>query len=154
MGREFFNVRTLRSSFHHVPDRLRRNPVARYPSRPVNPPKDIAGSDSGGRGPLVNFSLHSGWNRDGANMFSFADQVRDDPVILSPLMVVEFESCKFSPSQPAAKQDCNNARSRLSRSLSVSRFWSGARDCSAVNQFPIRTPSRFAPLTRWMPVAS
>jgi hypothetical protein len=105
MGREFFNTRTLRSLFNNVPDRLRRNPVAQYPSRPVSPPKDVAGSDSGGRGPLVNCSLHPGWHRDGANMFSFADQVRDDPVILSLLKVVEFESCKFSPSQPAAEQD-------------------------------------------------
>lgn len=28
------------------------------------------------------------------------------------------------------------------------------RYCSAVNQFPTRTPKRFAPLTRWMPAAS
>ena len=48
-------------------------PSLDVPSVPVNSPKYVAGSDSGGRGSLFNCSLHPGRHRDGAR-----DKVRDD----------------------------------------------------------------------------
>ena len=43
--------------------------------------KDVTRSDPGGRGPLVDRSHYPGWGRDGADVSSLADEVRDDPMI-------------------------------------------------------------------------
>jgi hypothetical protein len=102
---EFLNSRTPGISFHNVPDCLWRNPNTQDFARPVDLAEDVARPYSGGRRPLVNCRLHPGWYGDGSNVSSFADQVSNDPVILTLLKVIEFEKRQFSSPQPAAKQN-------------------------------------------------
>jgi hypothetical protein len=52
--------------------------------------KYVARRYSGSHRPLVNSCLYPGWHGDGANVFSLAYQVSNDPVILTLLKVIEF----------------------------------------------------------------
>jgi hypothetical protein len=104
MRREFLNPRRPGCSFHNVPDCLRRNPDTQDFAGPVDLAKDVARPCSGRHRPSVNSRPYPGWYGDGSNVFSFADQVGIDPVILTLLKVVEFETRQFNSPQTAAEQ--------------------------------------------------
>jgi hypothetical protein len=72
----------LRSSFHNMPYRLRRQAIAPKFTQAVYTTENGAGSDSGGCGPTVYRLLCPRRNGDGPDMFSFADQIRNDAVLL------------------------------------------------------------------------
>ena len=87
-------------------------------------------------------------------MFSFADQIGDYPVLLAKLEIFYSEPTSSARRSPHPMSSARIARSRLPRRLSDGGSSSKVLDCSTVNQLPIRTPRRFAPLTRRIPAAS
>jgi hypothetical protein len=74
---------------------------------------------------------------------------------LSDLEIFYSKSYKFGASQAASNEQCQN-RSIAFASEAISPGGSSSKvlDCSTVSQLSIRTPNRFAPLTRPIPAAS
>src|SRR6266540_3613928 len=97
MGSEILDPGALRGALHHVPDRLRRDSFAPDSTHPVYSPEDCSGTDAGSYGPLIKGPLHPRWHGDCADVFSFADQIGDNPVILPDLEVFSSESYRFGP---------------------------------------------------------
>ena len=91
MRGKFVDASALRSGFHHMPDRFRRDPCAPKLAHPVHPPKNGARGDLGGYRPAVNSSFHPNRDRNRADMLSLSDQVRDDPVVLPDLEILRRE---------------------------------------------------------------
>jgi len=80
----------LRSAFHDVPYRLRREPIAPKFANAAYPTEDGAGANSGCGRPAVYRLLHLRRDLDCADMLSFADQVRNDAVLLPDLEIFPF----------------------------------------------------------------
>src|SRR5450755_1224297 len=98
----------LRSGFHHVPDRLWRDPVAPKFSCSAYPAENRARGDPGSCGPGIDRSFHPDRDRNRADMLSFADQVRNDPVLLADLEIMRFKRDQFGASQATSNQDRKN----------------------------------------------
>src|SRR5207249_4814088 len=96
------------SGFHHMPDRFRRDPRAPKSAHSVYAPKNRSGADFGGRGPVVNGSLHPNRDRNGADMLSLPDQIRDHPVVLPDLEILRPEGDQLGAPQATSNQDCEN----------------------------------------------
>src|ERR1035437_5422721 len=91
MRGKFVDASALRSGFHHIPDRFRRDPGAPESAHSAYAPENRSRTDFGGRGPVINRSLHPNRDRNRANMLSFPDQVRDYPVVLPDLEILRRE---------------------------------------------------------------
>src|SRR3972149_811491 len=98
----------VRSSFHNMPDRLRREPSSPEFAHAVYPTEDRAGADFSGCGPSVNRSLHPRRDRNCADMLSFADQVRNNAVFLPELEIFHFERHHLGSPQAASDQNSQN----------------------------------------------
>src|SRR5712692_8055192 len=106
MRREVLDSVTLGSGLHNVPNRLWRDPVAPSLAEPAYASEDPAGVDTGSLCPPVNGSLRPYRDRYGADMFSLADEIGDDPMFLSNLEVVSSQTDQFSPPKAASDQQC------------------------------------------------
>ena len=93
-------------------------------------------------------------HRHGPDMSALSNEVSDNPVFLPELEIFYTNRNDFGAAKPASKKYGQIARSRFPRSVSEQNSEEAPLPCSAVIQFPIRTPSRFAPLTLAMPAAS
>src|SRR5450755_3290819 len=89
----------LRSGFHHVPDRLWRDPRAPKFSRSAYSAKNRPPCDLGGCGPGVESSFHPNRDRNRTDVLSFADQVCNDPVLFTDLEILCLERDQFGASQ-------------------------------------------------------
>jgi hypothetical protein len=87
---KILDASALRSAFHDVPYRLRREPIAPKFAYAAYPTEDGAGANSGCGGPGINRLLHPRRDWDCADMLSFADQVRNDAVLLPDLEIFPF----------------------------------------------------------------
>jgi hypothetical protein len=105
---EILDASALRSAFHDMPYRLRREPIAPKFANAVYPTEDGAGPDFGGGGPGVNRLLHPRRDGDCADMLSFADQVRNDAVFFADLEIFHFERDQLGPSQAASNHNRQN----------------------------------------------
>src|ERR1700721_1618708 len=108
MRSKILDARTLRGRFHNVPDRLGRDSVAPDLTQPIYSPEDHTTADAGCRGPFIDSTLCPHWNRNCADVLSFANQVRDYPVLLANLEIFRSESNQFGPSQAAPDEQCQN----------------------------------------------
>ena len=151
-GRWVPDTSALRSTFHNMPDRFRRDAIAPDFAHPVYSPENCPPTDFRPRDPRVDGSLHPARNRNRAHVLSLADQVCDNPVLLPDLEVLRLEAGQLCPPQPTTNQHSQNRLITLCpdgfRRSSKVLAW------SIVNQLPILTPKRFAPLTRRIPAAS
>jgi hypothetical protein len=84
-------------------------------------------------------------------VFSFANQVSDYAVLLTDLEIFRFESNQFGPSKATSNEECQNRTITFASRLPDGGSPSKVLDWSTVNQLPILTPRRFAPLTRGIP---
>ena len=64
---------TFRGRFHHVPDRLGPDSIAPNAAQPTYSPEDRPIIDASGCGPLIDSAFHPHWNRNGTDVFSFAN---------------------------------------------------------------------------------
>jgi hypothetical protein len=85
---------------------------------------------------------------------TFSDQVDNGPVIFSLLKMIHTEVDEFGSTQSQPSKTASIAWSRFPRTFSISGACRSALACSAVSQFPSRTPTFFAPLTRRIPAAN
>lgn len=88
---KILDASALRSSFHNMPYRLRREAVAPKLAQAVYPAENGAGADFGGHGPGVKRPLDPLRDWDCADMLSVADQIGDDAVLLPDLEIFHFE---------------------------------------------------------------
>ena len=88
---ELVDVRASRSSPDDIPEYLRRHPVTPDPARLVDRTKDRAVCDAGSRRPRVDRRLNPGRHRNRADVPTFADEIRNDPVLLALLERLEPE---------------------------------------------------------------
>jgi len=95
MGSKVSDADTLRGRFHDVP-------------QPIDSPEDRAIIDGSRRGPLIDGAFRPHWNRNGADVLSFAKQVSDYPMLLANLEIFPPESNQFSPSQAASDEQRQN----------------------------------------------
>jgi len=79
MRRKVLDAGTLRGRFHHVPDRLGRDSIARNLTQPTYSPEDRPAVDAGRRDPLIDGAFRPHWNGNGADVLSFANKVGDYP---------------------------------------------------------------------------
>jgi hypothetical protein len=70
--------------------------------------EDRSSVDASRRGPLIDGAFRPHWNRNGADMFSFANQVSDYAVLLTDLEIFRFESNQLGPSQATSNEECQN----------------------------------------------
>lgn len=89
---------------HNIPHSLRGDPLTPNAVSSIDAPESDSFIDAGGSDPIVNRRFHPGRNRDSSDVFPLADQVGDDPVLLSNLKVFKFQSDEFSPPQTASEQ--------------------------------------------------
>jgi hypothetical protein len=99
---------TLRGRFHDVPNRLGRDSITPDLPQPTYPPEDRTIIDASRRGPLIDGKFRPYWNRNGTDVFSFANQVSDYPVLLADLEIFCSESNQFGPSQAASNEQRQN----------------------------------------------
>ena len=108
VGGKFLDASALRSSSYNMPYRLRREAVAPRLAQAAYPTENGAGADFGGCGPSVHRLLHPRRNWDCPDMLSFADQIRNDAVLLPDLEIFDFEPDQFGPPQAASNQNRQN----------------------------------------------
>src|SRR5260370_208057 len=108
MGSKFLYARTLRGRLHHVPDRFGRDSMAPDLAEPTHRAEDQATIDASRIGPHIDGTFRPRWNRNGADVLSFANQISDHPVFLSDLEIARSESLQFSASQSAPDEECEN----------------------------------------------
>ena len=102
MRGKILDAGTLRSSFHNMPYCLRREPVAPKFAHSIYRTENGTGADLGGSSPGVNRPLNPRRNRDCADMLSFADQIRNDAVLLPDLEIFHRQPDQFGPPQSAS----------------------------------------------------
>jgi len=75
-----------------VPDCLGCDSIAPHLAQPIYSAEDRASIDAGRRSPLIDgtFRPHRDWN--GADVFTFANQVSDYPALLANLEILRSES--------------------------------------------------------------
>jgi hypothetical protein len=90
MGGKALDVGSLSGRSHNVPDSFGCDSIAPDLSRPTYSPEDRATVDAGRRAPLIDgaFLLHRNWN--GADVFSFATQVRTSTLLNNALLSAHF----------------------------------------------------------------
>ena len=76
--------------------------------QPTYSPEDRPTIDGSRRCPLIDGAFRPHWNRNGADMFSFANQIGDYPVLLSNLEIFHSESNQFGSSQSASEEQRQN----------------------------------------------
>jgi hypothetical protein len=108
MGSKALDVGTLRSHFHHLPDRLGCDAVASDPAEPTPAPKDRASIDASRYGPLIDGPFRRSCDRKCADVFSFANQVSNYALLLADLEILRFASDQFCPSQTAPNEQRQN----------------------------------------------
>src|ERR1019366_2138872 len=108
MGSKVLDAGTLRGRCHDVPNRLGRDSIAPDLSRPTYSPEDRTTIDASRRGPLIDGAFRPHWNRNCTDVFSFANQVSDYPVLLANLEIFCSESNQFGPSQAASNEQRQN----------------------------------------------
>jgi len=101
---ELVDVRASRSSPDDIPEYLRRHPVTPDPARLVDRTKDRAVCDAGSRRPRVDRRFNPRRHRNSADVSTFADEIRNDPVLLALLERLELEGQQLTPAQAAADQ--------------------------------------------------
>src|SRR5215471_5817698 len=154
MGSKVSDAATFRGRFHDVPNRLGRDSIALDRPQPIDSPEDRAILDGSRRGPLIDGAFHPHGNRNGTDVLSFANQVSDYPMLFANLEIFHSESNQFSPSQTASDEQRQESPDHacLGDCLTVirqARSWTDGLSTSC----RIRTPRRFAPLTRRIPAA-
>jgi len=104
MGSEVPDAGTLRGRFHNVSNCLGRDSITPNILHPTYSPEDRPTIDGSLRCPLIDGAFRPHWNRNGADMFSFANQVSNYPVLLADLEIFGSESNQFGPSQAASDE--------------------------------------------------
>ena len=104
MGSEILDVGTFRGPLDNVPDGFRREACTPYFFQFAYSPEECTCTYLGCIAPLINcaFRPHGNWN--GADVFSFTNQVGDHPVFLADLKIFESESYEFGASQTAPNE--------------------------------------------------
>jgi hypothetical protein len=151
---EVLNSGLASRGFDDMPDCFRRDSFSPYLSESAYSAKDWTLVGTGCASPIIHGSLRPRGHRNGANMFPFADYVRQNPTSSRSW---KSSFLNFTGSARRGPQAINNARiarSRLPRRVSTTIACSRSLVCSTLSQFPILTPNRLAPLTRRMPAAS
>src|ERR1039457_5456045 len=108
MRGKILDAGTLRSSFHNMPYCLRREPVAPKFAHSIYRTENGTGADLGGSSPAVNRPLNPRRNRDCADMLTFADQIRNEAVLLPDLEFSHLHPAQLGPPQSASDQDRQN----------------------------------------------
>src|SRR5450756_2150548 len=108
MGSKVLDAGTLRGRFHDVLNRLGRDSIAPDLSQPTYPPEHRAIIDVSSYGPVIHGMFCPRWNRNCTDVFSFANQVSDYPVLLANLEIFRFESNQFGTSQAASNEQRQN----------------------------------------------
>src|SRR5450631_3282950 len=85
MRGDMFQSHAVAVLVHDVPDEVLADAFAPYCPVFADRAEHPSAADLGRRGPAVELVLRPGWNRDGANMTAFANQVHDDPMSLTNL---------------------------------------------------------------------
>ena len=89
---------TLRGPFHDVPYGLGRDSITPDLLLPTYSPEDRATTNASRRGPLIDGAFRPPWNQNCADVFSFADQISNYPVLLADLEIFGSESNQFGSS--------------------------------------------------------
>ena len=108
MGREVFDHCPLRCTLHNLPYRLGSDSITPDPTQPVYSAENGTRADASGQGPLVYSTLHPHRDRNCPDVFSLADQVGYDPVLLPDLEVLDPQSYQFCSSEPTTHQQGQN----------------------------------------------
>ena len=145
---------TLRGRFHDMPNRFGRDSSTPNVLHPTYSPEDLPIIDGSRRGPLIDGAFRPHWT--GTVRMCFLLPIRS---AITECSSRTWRSSIRSPTSSARRSphpmsSAKIVRSRLPRRLPDGNPPSKALDCSTVNQLPIRTPRRFAPLTRRIPAAS
>jgi hypothetical protein len=87
-------------------------------------------------------------------MAALPDYVNHSPVVFPLLKMIYCQVDEFGSAQSATEQDRQHCTIALPANAFPVRRSKRALACSAVSQFPSRTPTFLAPLTRRMPAAN
>src|SRR6266496_5055384 len=105
MGSNVEQSRSLAAGLHHVPDNVLGDAFAPYFSGPRHRAKDSSITNPNGCDPEVKRSFHPLRNGNGSYVAALADHVHDDPMALTHLDIIEFQSHEFGSPQSAAEQN-------------------------------------------------
>src|ERR1019366_5953236 len=95
MGSKVPDAGTLRGRFHNVPNRLGRGSITPDILQPTHSPEDRPIIDGSFRCPLIDGAFRPQWNRSCTDVFSFANQISDYPVLLANLEIFHSEPNQF-----------------------------------------------------------
>jgi hypothetical protein len=104
MRRNTLQPRFLAAGLDHIPDHVLRDAFAPDPACPGNCPEDPSLRDASLCGPEIERGFNPRWNRDGADMPAFPDQVHNCPVGLSHLDIVDLQADQLRSAQAATEQ--------------------------------------------------
>jgi hypothetical protein len=85
MRRELLDASTLGSGLHNMPDCFWRDTLAPNLTESTYAAEDPAGGNASRLRPSVDSSLRPSWDRNCADVPSFADEIGDNPMFLSNL---------------------------------------------------------------------
>jgi hypothetical protein len=108
MGSKVRDAGSLGGRSYYVPYRLGRDAFTPDFAQATYAPKDRATSYASCCDPIVDGAFRPCWDRNGADVLSFADQVGDHPVLLADLEIYRFQSNQFCPSQAASDEQSQN----------------------------------------------
>lgn len=121
MGSKILDVGTFCDRLHDVPDGFRCNSCASDPIASTYSAEDCAAVCSCRSHPFIDGAFRPRRNGNGTNVFSFANQVSDQPMLLADLEIFCSESNQFGPSQSASDEQ------RQNRALTFPSLRSGLR---------------------------
>src|ERR1700688_2411527 len=93
--RERRELTSLCFILHDTPNDLQAEPIAPNPDSLIDRTKERAGCNSGGRHPDINSSFHPVRNRGGSYVPALADEIGNDPMLLSLLYVFNAQCGQF-----------------------------------------------------------
>jgi hypothetical protein len=108
MRSEILDTGTFRGPFDDMPDGFRCEALAPDLSWPAYSPEERTCTYLGCVGPLIHGALRPRWNRDCADVLSFANKVGDHPMFLAHLKISHPESHQFGASEAASNEQRQN----------------------------------------------
>jgi hypothetical protein len=138
---------------YDAPYDFRTETACRDPVGLVNRPKNRAGRDASRGQPVVDRKLDPcrDWRR--SNVTTLASKIGDDPVLFSLLEVFDGEPRYLRPPEAATEQNRDRCVVAFGTQVLTAERYEESLPWSAVNQFPMRMPCFFTPLTRRIPAA-
>src|ERR1035441_6541897 len=87
---------------HDMPDNVLVDVIAPNRSILADGAEHGSAADLGRRGPSVQLLFGPMWNRYSSNMAALANQVHDDPMPLTDLYLLDWQTCQLSATKAAA----------------------------------------------------